>query len=217
MADSESFLHELLKKAQTVQYRKGEIVIRPGDTPTGISVITKGYVRFYSLSKEGQELTFFVFQPGDFFPVRWTLTGHPIHYYYETMTPVEIRRVSTEIFQTFLLEHADVLFELTGKVLLRLRRIFERMEYIIYGNAYERVASVLYVFAKEYGVKIGKGIKIAVPLTHKDIASVVGLTRETVSVEMGRLSEKGYVKVKDKRLVLYEAEKLKKEALLRVM
>ena len=39
-------------------------------------------------------------------------------------------------------------------------------------------------------------------LTHNDIATMVGMTRETVSIEMGKLAQKNLVGYRGRRLVV---------------
>lgn len=201
--------------SRTLAYKKGEIIIRPGDVPQGVHLLRKGFVRFYSVSGEGEELTLLIFKPGDFFPVRFAITDQEITYYYEAMTPVEVKRASTQSFRAFLKEHPDVLLAITGSILIRLRTVYERMEYLVYGSAYEKVASILYVFSKEYGEKEKDGVVITVPLTHRDIAAVIGMTRETVSVEMGKLEGKKLISHEGKFVVVADPKKLRQESLLK--
>jgi CRP/FNR family transcriptional regulator len=54
-----------------------------------------------------------------------------------------------------------------------------------------RIRRLLHRLASEHGVADASGTRIEVPLTHYDIASLVGSTRETVSVEIGRLLRSG--------------------------
>ncbi len=197
-----------------IAYKKGEIIMRPDDAPQGVYFVLKGYVRFYTLSKEGEELTFLLLGPGDFFPVRWALTGQQLAYYYEAMTPVVLQRAAKDRFVAFLETNPGVLVAITGAILTRLKTVFDRMEYLAYGNAYEKVASIIYVFARDYGAKEGRQTLVRIPLTHQDIASLIGVTRETVTVEMGKLSDAGVITHKGKALAVENMEKLRKESLL---
>ncbi|MBI2443139.1 MAG: Crp/Fnr family transcriptional regulator [Candidatus Levybacteria bacterium] len=210
-----NLFEQFFSTSRLFSYKKGDIIIRPDEVPQGVYFLQKGFVRFYNISDEGEELTFLIFKPGDFFPVRFAITDESITYYYEPMTSVDVRRVSTELFRIFLKKNPEVLYEIAGSILLRLRTVFERMQYLAYGNAYEKVASILYVFSKEYGKEEKEGVLITVPMTHKDIASVIGMTRETVSVEMGKLSEKGLISHEGKYVVVKNPEKLRKESLLK--
>ena len=49
------------------------------------------------------------------------------------------------------------------------------------------------------------------PLAHKDIASLAGLTRETVSIEMKNLEKKGLIAYKRNQITIKDVDKFKKE------
>lgn len=215
MFSSRVNLEHLFASAPPIGYQKGEVIIRPGDVPQGIYFLEKGYIRSYSVSRKGEELTFFILQPRDLFPISWGLTDWQIYYYYETMTPVEVKRVQRDSFVQSLKSNPEVLFEITAKVLMRLRIVFERMEYLAYGNANHKVASILIFLVEEYATEEDHKMTISVPLTHKDIASLVGMTRETVSVEMSRLAEKNIITHEGKYVVIKNLQKLREESLLK--
>lgn len=197
---------------KTISYKKREVILRAEDIPQGVYFIKKGFVRLYAISKEGEELTLLIFKQYDFFPVHWAITSLPIYYNYESLTPVEISRAPRDTFVTYLKTNPDVLFHIAGSVLVRLNNTFERMKYLVYGNAYAKVASILTISARGYGAVHEKGILIEVPLTHQDLANLIGLTRETVSVEMSRLEKKGIVLDLGKYLCITDLNLLKKEA-----
>ncbi|MDP3941346.1 MAG: Crp/Fnr family transcriptional regulator [bacterium] len=215
MGDKQHTLEKFFSASQSIPYKKGEIIIRPGDVPQGIYFLKKGYIRSYSVSRKGEELTFFILQPRDFFPLSWGLTDRQIYYYYETMTSVEVKRVQRDSFVQSLKSNPEVLFEITTKVLMRLRIVFERMEYLAYGNANHKVASILLFLVEEYATEQDHKVTISVPLTHKDIASLVGMTRETVSVEMSKLAGKGIISHEGKFVVVSNPQKLRQESLLK--
>jgi CRP/FNR family transcriptional regulator len=60
-----------------------------------------------------------------------------------------------------------------------------------------RIRRLLQRLASEHGVADVAGTRIEIPLTHSDIASLVGSTRETVSVELGRLLRSGRLTRRD--------------------
>jgi len=64
--------------------------------------------------------------------------------------------------------------------------------------------------AREYGVTKGKQVSIKVKITHKQIATLTGLTRETVTLQMLKL-EKNKVIDNDKRqIVVMDIKELRK-------
>ena len=191
-----------------IMYRKRELVLHANDTPQGVYYIRRGFVRFYSISSDGEELTFMVFQKLDFFPVRWAVTGQAMTYYYETMTPTQLHLAPRGEFLSFLKKNPDVVFYLMENMLIRLRNIYERMEYMAYGHASAKVALMLVICSERYGVKEEGGVRIQVPLTHKDIASLVSVTRETVSVEMETLAKQGVIEHRSRYIFVPDIKKL---------
>src|SRR3989304_6379685 len=80
------------KQFVTRNYKKGEMIIRADDDPLGIFYLTKGYVRQYTISKAGFELTLHILKPISYFPMVWAVNGTPNVYYFEALTAVEVGR-----------------------------------------------------------------------------------------------------------------------------
>ncbi len=95
-------LESFLSQFKLLTYKKRNIISRPDDIVLGIFCIKKGYVRVYSISRDGEELTLIIFKPGDFFPLHWVLNNTPNIYTLEAMTSVELWRVPKEQFVLFL-------------------------------------------------------------------------------------------------------------------
>jgi CRP-like cAMP-binding protein len=207
-------LNNFFSKFKKYYYKKGEMILRGGDTPQGVYFIDNGYVKDCSISKEGEELTLIIFKPEDFFPMQWVFNTWLNNHYFEAITSVELWRCPKEDFITFIKANPDVFFELTGRIMLRLGGLLQRMEYLAFGNSYEKVASMILICAERFGKKIEKNIVIQVPFTHKDIASFLGLARETASIEIKKLERKGLIAYRNKLIVVENMNKLKQESLL---
>lgn len=208
-------LHHLdlfFAKAKPLQYKKGEVIFRAGDQPPGIYYLASGYVRVYSFSRSGEELTLIIFRRGDIFPVSWALNAAVSAYFVEAMTKASLWRVSREEFLDYVRGQPEILFELTHRVMERFLGLMERMEHLVFGNAHSKVASILLICAERFGRRVGKETIIDVPLTHNDIATLVGLTRETVSIEMKKLEKRGCVGSRRRHLVVKNRRSLAREA-----
>lgn len=206
-------LEQFFSQFRRLQYKKHEVIIRPHDPPTGVFYLAKGYVRLYGLSESGQELTLIIFKPGDFFPMIWAFNAHNLTQYCEAMTTVELYRTSKEEFRDFVKKNPELLWDVTSKILVRLRGLLERMEYMVFGNAYQKVASILVICAERFGINQKNEILIRVPLTHKEIANLIGLTRETTSVELKRLENLGIISKRGGQYRIRKMDKLRNEAL----
>ena len=210
-------LHDLdrfFEKFKSLHFKRGEIIIRADDEPQGIYYLKSGYVRVYSFSKNGEELTQIIFKPGDIFPVSWAINNIPSSYFVEAMTTASLFRVPREEFLRYVGDKPDILFELTRRMLVRFLGLMRRMEYLAFGNAYSKVASILLICAERFGEKRGNHVEIGVPMTHNDIANLVGMTRETVSIEMKKLEKKGLIAYRGRNLEIADLKKLRKESII---
>lgn len=185
------------KQFSTREYKKGENLIRADDNPQGIFCLTKGYVRQYTISKTGIELTLQILKPITYFPLIWAINGAPNIYFYEALTAVEVGRAPKEQVVDFIKDKPSIILELMSKLLGDYAETLSRIEHLVFSDAYRRVISVLLYIAKHFGEEKSKGVLVSHRFTQQDIATLVGIARETASIEMGVLEKKGLIKYID--------------------
>lgn len=201
------------KKFKPRLYKKGETLIRADDDPQGIFCLTKGYIRQYTISHSGSELTLHILKPRSYFPMVWAINGTPNVYYFEALTPVEVGRAPREEVVTFIKDKPEVIFELMSELLEDYAETLKRVEHLVFSDAYRRVISVLIYIAKHFGQKNARGIIVRHRFTHQDIATLVGVARETASVEIVKLEKKGLVENIDHSMLFNNIKKLERELL----
>lgn len=204
-------LRPLFDKSFPLYFKKGQVIIRPEDKIDNIYFIEKGYVRFYYISQEGKELTFLIYKPGYFFPVLYTFFGYKTRYYFEALTPLILKKVPRETFIEIISSNSLISMMISKEIILRMQGILSKMEMLILGNAGQNVAFTILISAQEFGKKNNKSIVLSLPLAHKDIASMAGLTRETVSLEMKSLEKKGLISYKRNQITIKDVDRFKKE------
>lgn len=207
-------LNNFFSKFKKLSFKKGETILRPEDNPTGIFYLKKGYTRLYSLSNDAQELTLIIFKTEDVFPLMWSINNTPNTYYVEAITNTELYQAPRGAFLKFIKHDNEILFELTSRILKRFGGVLNRMKYAIFGHAQNKVASIILICAERFGIKTNTGTIIQVPLTHQDIANLIGVARETVSIEMEKLQQQGFIDHLGKYLVIKSVQKLKEKSLL---
>lgn len=192
-------------------YKKGEMLIRADDDPLGIFCLTKGYVRQYTISKTGFELTLHILKPISYFPMVWAVNGTPNVYFFEALTPVEVGRAPRDEVVDFIKDKPTIIFELLSKLIEDYAETLTRVEHLVFSDAYRRVISVLLYIAKHFGKQHDGGIIVDHRFTQQDVATLVGVARETASNEMVKLEKKGLIKRVDHSLLIHSIEKLDSE------
>ena len=168
------------------QYNKGQLLIYAHEDPTGIFYLERGSVRKYDIGHEGDEVVLNVFKEKVFFPMAWAINKTPNHYFFEAAEPIEVRRAPVEVFNAFLEEHPKIAFYLLKKVYKGLEDAQHRTVLLMSGDAHQRLLFELYMEGRRSGELQDDGsCVINVSLT--DLAQRAGLTRETISRELGKI------------------------------
>ena len=212
----EKKLEEFFSHYTSLKYDKNERILRENETPSGVFYISKGVVRMYLISEEGNELTTIMHPGGSIFPMRWVLNNQPNIYNYQAMTEIEVWRAPREAFLQFLQENNDVMLYLTEQIMFDLGALIYRMQHIVFGNAHAKVASIVLTAAKRFGQQDPKTklYVVQVPLTHQQIADSAGITRETASLEMKKLKDEGIISYKGRSIIINDLDKLGKVSYL---
>ena len=191
---------------KSLHFRKGEIILRAGDPIPGVYFLKRGYVRLFTISPQGEELTLIIFKKGDIFPISWAIGGisgaKQNTYYLEALTVCELKRSSKPAFNSFLRANEAALFDLTVRLSERLNGVLIRAESLVFGDAGSRVASILLICAERFGRKTQYGLEIQIPLTHKDISTLIGVARETASIEIKKLKNRGIIAYRGRILII---------------
>jgi CRP-like cAMP-binding protein len=84
------------------------------------------------------------------------------------------------------------------------------ISHLVSGDAYTKVAGLIYSMADEYGISKNKTVTIKFKITHKLIATLTGLTRETVTLQMLKLEKDGLIDNDRRQIVVQDMKVLKK-------
>ena len=172
-------------------YKKGEYVIRPGESPSGVFYINKGLVKAYDITKYGEENMLIVRKSHEIFPLIWAMTGQEREVIYQALAETTVWRLDRTTFEEQLLKQAATLAPLLDMTIEMYRLHSERILNLEYRSVRERIVSFLLTMANRFGEPGETGLIIAVPLRHQDIASSVNASRETTSREIAGLERRG--------------------------
>ncbi len=197
-------------KYTKLQYKKGEIILRAGDPPSGVLYLKKGFVRMSFATDTGEMLVLHVFKAGSVFPLPWVINNTPNRYYFESLTPVELVRSPREDVLQYLKDHPDVQSHLMSKVLLGLTGMMQRMEFLVFDSAYKKTVLLLLYYVKNFSDISQKG-RLMIPLTHKEIAAWIGTTRETASLQIELLKKNKLIQYNRRYIIVPDVSLLGKE------
>ena len=195
-------LVNLFHQGTRLTYKKGEFVIRPGESPSGIFYIVYGLVKAYDITKYGEENLLIIRKKGELLGLTWGIRGNQERsIIYSTLAPTELFQISREQFVTFLRANPEAALPLVDMLVEMYRLHSERIINLEYRSVRERLISFLLTTANRFGKQIKQGIMLDVPLRHQDIASSISATRETTSRELAVLERQGLI-ARDKQSII---------------
>lgn len=206
--DPQKKLEEFFLKHKKFTYKKGSTILYAGDIPAGVYYILDGFVKVTTISPEGQEFNLFIFRPDNIFPYEYVFNNTPNIHSFIAMTDCVVMRSGRAEFLSFIYQNSDVLFMITQRTTIRLQGVLTRLENMAFGNANQKVASIIGILGERFGKSEDGQIKIMLPLSHKDIAELIGLARETVSVEMKKLEDQEIISKSSQRYCIKRPRKL---------
>ena len=99
----------------------------------------------------------------------------------------------------------DYTFRLIGQ---RLERAERRLADFALNAIPARLDKLLLDFSSRYGVREDEGVLIDIPLPHREIASIVGSTRESVTVRLNAMRREGTIDFVNRRILVKRPESL---------
>ena len=182
-------LAALVARGTRARYPKHAVLINEGDVEDALFVILSGQVRVYSSGPRGNELTLGIYGAGEYIG-EMSLDGSPRSASVATLEPTECARVSGRVLKEHIAEHPDFAFELLAKVIRRARAATVSATQVALNDVYGRLAQLLRSLARPDARSRGV---IEQRLTHLEMASRLGCSREMVSRLMKDLERGGYV------------------------
>ncbi len=191
-----------------LKYKKNQLIIGPGGIPSGVFFVKSGFVRQYLVSQDGKEITFNILKPNAYFSMISTLNKTPNIFYYESLTDVILLKAPNDEVVSYIENHPDILYDLTKRTLSGLDGITRLMQALLTGTAEQQIASVLLVLTRRFGKKNNKGIIIDIPVTHRIIGTLAGLSRESTSIELGKFTKANIISLENHLILVKNLRKL---------
>jgi CRP/FNR family transcriptional regulator len=173
-----------------MKFSKDDVIIQGYEEPEGVYLIKSGFVKAYSISRDGQNNLLLIHKVGEFIPLPWALDGaHATGMFYEALTDVEILRTGKDHLRSSMGHNSWLSQEILNQAVNIISIYTQRIQTLEYRSARERVIAELIYLTERFGERRGKEFLINAPITHQEIADSVNLSRETASRALELLFE----------------------------
>ncbi len=191
------------------QYKKNQYIFFPEDAATHIYMIVSGHVRIGHYQEDGKEVITAILSTGEIFGELAMAGEEKRKGYAQAMEATVICPLSITQLADLMKENKELSFKILKLIGLRLMKLERKLELLVFKDARTRVIEFLKDAASWKGKKVGFETMIATRLTHKDIASLTGTSRQTVTTILNELKEKNLINFDRKKILIRDLAALK--------
>ncbi|MFP4477168.1 MAG: Crp/Fnr family transcriptional regulator [Desulfatibacillaceae bacterium] len=201
---------ELTSMLRTQKVKQGEVLFRKGSEGTTLYVIAQGAVKIVLPSRLGDEMIVTIFSEGDFFGEMALLDGQPRSADAVAVEPSRLYLLNRSDFMRFLKQSETAIESVLSCLSERLRKTDDLLEDTSFLNIPARFAKKLLELGETFGRKDGETLEISLRLTQKDLADMVGATRESINKELRVLRDKEIVSLSGHNIRIVDVNRLKR-------
>ncbi len=186
------------------RYPRNTTIVEEGLAGDYMYVIREGRVKVTKLSEDGREKILEILEAGDFFGEMSLLDREPRSASVKTLEACRLLALSRGDFLNVLQRSPDVAVAVIQELSRRLRWADEQTSALSFHRVKDRAQALLRRLAKEpreSGAWLATG-----PLTHQQIAEMIGTSRETVTRVVKELKQDEWLRQEGKRYLVPDEE-----------
>jgi len=194
-------LREIAARCKSAQYKKGDVIFHKTDLSTDLYIVNSGKLKAVLMDDEGDEIVLAQFEKGAFFGELSLLDGKGRSATIVADRNSELSVLKKDMFLELLYKNPQISVELMTTLVERLRKADELIESLAFLEVGERLIRSLLdaAAADDTGTT---GFLKAGKLTHKELSSRIGCSREAVSKCLKMLSGKGIVRESEGNILI---------------
>lgn len=199
----EEDLRELVK---FTNYYKGELITQQGESILGYHILCQGYVKVLRRTKEGKTRLLRIIGPGDLIDKSSLFSKKRSYsFYVESMTDVQIAFILKEDLSYWLKNYHQAVKKVISSIANELDIQYKKATWDAWESSLKRLIRALFIL--EGGNQI---YPTKPPQPSKtDLASALGITRETLSRHLHLLEEQGLIKLQRGNYKIVDEDRLK--------
>ena len=186
-------LKEIAARCKKVLFGKGETIFHKTDMSTDLYIVDSGTLKAVLSDDDGDEIVLARFEAGAFFGELSLLDGQGRSATIVADTDSELSVLSQPVFLELVTRDPKIAIALMTTLVGRLRNADEKIESLAFQEVGERLIRAL-LDGSSREERVPKGFLTGTKRTHKELASMIGSSREAVSKYMKHLAAAGVIR-----------------------
>ncbi len=203
---------ETLERCATFRhFKRRELIYFPGEAGRTVLVLARGQVRLKDVTSDGKETILAFIDEGELFGELALLDGERRSEFAEAVVDCQVVAIPNQDFIALIEIRPALALGVTKLVGLRRQRVENRLRNVLFRSNRERIAHILLELLQTHGRRIGMEWHISIGLSHQDLASLIGVTRESVTLVLGQLQLEKLVRLRRRAIVVLDPVRLSRE------
>lgn len=191
-------------------YKKDQFIYFPDQSADYIYMISEGRVKIGHYMEDGKEVVSTILGHGEIFG-ELALAGEQKRGDFAQAMDEKtvVCPLSIQELKALMYDNTELSFKMIKLIGLRLIKLERKVELLVFKDARTRIVEFLKDFASWKGKKVGFETMIPTKLTHKDIASLTGTSRQTVTTVLNELKEQNLINFDRRKILIRDLAALK--------
>jgi len=195
---------EFKHKHSFKNYKKNEYVYIEGDSADKIFLIASGKVRIGYRNEDGKEILKAIIGKGAIFGELAFLGENQRNEFAQVVdNNTMLCPMSVDDLKSMMLQNKDFSLKIYKFISFRIKKIERRLDLVLFKDVKTRLLEFISEMKDEYGIKRGTIVIIKHPYTQKDIADLIGASRQTVNEILSELNRAGKITFKRGKIYLH--------------
>lgn len=183
---------------------RGEGLFFQGDRHTGVWIIESGRVRSYYAGPSGREITLAYWTPGHFVGGPEVFGGGRHIWSGDAMEPTDLLFLSGQALRALIKQSPGVAMAIIDGLVAKGKCYSALVQMLGTRSVSERLEHLLVILANTRGKEEDGALVIDRTITHEQLASIVGATRQWVTMSLEKLQKRGVLEMSRKRIVIHD-------------
>ena len=204
-------LEPIVKIAQTRFYKHKMYIFMQDDPLDRVFFIHSGKIKICKTDQSGKEQLISVLEPGEMFPHAGFFRKGNFPAHAEVMEDTKLIVIPIDKFEEILISYPELcikLFKVLGEKIVDLQG---RLEAQVLHNTFEQIILLLIRLCKSNGEMVDERYKLTTQFTNRELANMIGTSRETVSRTINHVKKKNLVSQDEDGFYLINREALQQE------
>lgn len=203
-------LVEIVNKIDHKEFSKGDVIFTEGNIANTLYFINEGKIKLYKYTKDGKEQILHILSEGDFFGELELIKPSKYGFNSKAIEDAKICTLTKEEMKDIMMKNPEIGIKVLETVGERLSKVENLVQNLATNDVDSRMAYLIIELMEKYGENVEGNISVKLPISREDMASFIGVTRETISRKLKKLEDENLIKIiGTKTIIIIDEEGLK--------